>query len=103
MVVVEVSLENCNSFSYRKQGLFYTGVFLDIALLIEFYFVHYISSISLSFLPAHLCCCGSSERMRGEGLLLVVMLGLWWDSGLALKKRKIIPGILREYFRVHNS
>lgn len=83
MVVVEVSLENCSSISYGKQGLFYSGLSLNIAFLIEFYLVHYISSIGLSFFPAHLCCCGSSEKMCREGLLLVV--GLWWDSIWLLK------------------
>lgn len=63
MVVMEVSLENCSSISYGKQGLFYCGLFLDIALLMEFYFVHCIGSVSLSFFPAHICCCGSSEKI----------------------------------------
>lgn len=54
MVVVEVSLENCSPLSYGKQGLLYSGLFLNIAFLIEFYFMHYISSISFSFFPAHL-------------------------------------------------
>lgn len=99
---MEVSLENCSSISYGKQGLFHSGQFPDIALLTEFYLVHYINSISSSFFPAHLCCCGSSEKMCREGLMLVVM----WGCGGAVfdfKKKEVIPEILREYSRVHIS
>lgn len=88
-------MENYSSISYGKQGLFYGGLYPDIALLTEFYFLHYINSICSSFFPPHLCCCGSSEKTCREGVLLVVMSGY---SGMVFgfKKKEIIPEILVE-------
>lgn len=86
-----MSLENYSSISCGKQGLFYGGLYSDIALLTEFYFQPYINSIPI---PFHICAAvGALKKCVEESCWLSCEVMEGWY--LALKKRKSFQKFLK--------